>query len=61
MWKHLHIFVNAENLTDQKWGSIYTGSITKPDFAAIYAPLGGLLMQVPEFNLIIDRNLSSFL
>jgi len=27
MWKHLDIFVNTENLTDQrqtKWGSIYT-------------------------------------
>jgi len=40
---------------------IYTGSITKPDFAAIYAPLGGLLMQVPEFKSVIDQNLGSFL
>lgn len=48
MWKHLDIFVNAENLTDQrqtKWGSIYT-SITNPDFKDIYAPLDGVVVNV---------------
>ncbi|MDP9076507.1 MAG: TonB-dependent receptor [Bacteroidota bacterium] len=48
MWKHLDIFVNAENLTDQrqtKWGSIYTGSITNPDFKDIYAPLDGVVVN----------------
>jgi len=48
MWKHLDIFVNAENLTDQrqsKWGSIYTGSITNPDFKDIYAPLDGVVIN----------------
>ena len=48
MWKHLDIYVNAENLTDQrqtKWGSIYTGSIANPDFKDIYAPLDGIVVN----------------
>lgn len=48
MWKHLDIFVNAENLTDQrqaKWGSIYSGSLTKPIFKDIYAPLDGVVVN----------------
>jgi len=48
MWKHLDIYVNAENLTDQrqtKWGSIYTGSITNPNFKDIYAPLDGVVVN----------------
>ncbi|WP_299496919.1 TonB-dependent receptor plug domain-containing protein [Mucilaginibacter sp.] len=48
MWKHLDIFINAENLTDQrqtKWGSIYTGSITNPNFGDIYAPLDGIVVN----------------
>jgi outer membrane receptor for ferrienterochelin and colicins len=48
MFKHLNIFVNAENLTDQrqtKWGSIYTGSITTPHFGDIYAPLDGVVVN----------------
>ncbi|MEO6633530.1 MAG: TonB-dependent receptor, partial [Mucilaginibacter sp.] len=48
MWKHLDIFINAENLTDQrqtKWGSIYNGSITNPDFKDIYAPLDGVVVN----------------
>lgn len=48
MWKHLDIFINAENLTDQrqsKWGSIYTGSLTNPDFKEIYAPLDGVVVN----------------
>ncbi|RWY48375.1 TonB-dependent receptor [Mucilaginibacter gilvus] len=48
MWKHLDIFVNAENLTDQrqtKWGSIYTGSLTTPKFKNIYAPLDGVVVN----------------
>ncbi|MGY4386440.1 outer membrane receptor for ferrienterochelin and colicins [Pedobacter sp. UYP24] len=48
MWKHLDIFVNAENLTDQrqtKWNSIYTGSLTNPDFKDIYAPLDGVVVN----------------
>lgn len=45
MWKHLDIFINTENLTDQrqsKWGMIYTGPITSPVFKDIYAPLDGI-------------------
>lgn len=48
MWKHLDIFVNAENLTDQrqtKWGSIYNGSRSAPDFKDIYAPLDGVVIN----------------
>jgi iron complex outermembrane receptor protein len=48
MWKHLDIFINAENLTDQrqtKWGSIYKGSLTNPDFKDIYAPLDGVVVN----------------
>jgi outer membrane receptor for ferrienterochelin and colicins len=48
MWKHLDVFINAENLTDQrqtKWGGIYTGSLTNPDFKDIYAPLDGVVIN----------------
>jgi len=48
MWKHFDIFINGENLTDQrqtKWGSIYTGSLAKPDFKDIYAPLDGVVVN----------------
>jgi outer membrane receptor for ferrienterochelin and colicins len=48
MWKRLDIFVNAENLTDQrqtKWGSIYSGNITSPHFGDIYAPLDGAVVN----------------
>jgi outer membrane receptor for ferrienterochelin and colicins len=49
MWKHLDVFINAENLTDQrqtKWSSIYTGSITNPQFGDLYAPLDGVIVNV---------------
>ena len=49
MWKHFDIFINGENLTDQRqtrWGSIYTGSITNPVFKDIYAPLEGVVINV---------------
>jgi outer membrane receptor for ferrienterochelin and colicins len=48
MWKHMDIFINAENLTDQrqtKWTNIYTGSITNPNFRDIYAPLDGVIVN----------------
>lgn len=48
MWKHLDIYVNAENLTDQRqtrWDSIYTGSITTPHFRDVYAPLDGRVIN----------------
>ncbi|MFD2872310.1 TonB-dependent receptor plug domain-containing protein [Mucilaginibacter ximonensis] len=48
MWKHFDIFINAENLTDQRqsrWGTIYTGTITNPVFKDIYAPLDGRVVN----------------
>jgi outer membrane receptor for ferrienterochelin and colicins len=48
MWKHLDIFVNAENLTDRRqtrWENIYTGSISNPTFRDIYAPLDGIVVN----------------
>ncbi|MDB5110266.1 MAG: outer rane receptor for ferrienterochelin and colicin, partial [Mucilaginibacter sp.] len=49
MWKHFDLFINGENLTDQrqtKWGSIYTGSITNPVFKDVYAPLDGVVVNI---------------
>ena len=49
MWKHFDIFINGENLTDQRqsrWGSIYTGTVTNPVFKDIYAPLDGVIVNV---------------
>jgi len=48
MWTHFDIFINVENLTDQRqtrWGSIYTGTITNPVFNDIYAPLDGIVVN----------------
>jgi iron complex outermembrane receptor protein len=48
MWKHFDVFINAENLTDQRqtrWQSIYTGSISDPVFREIYAPLDGVVVN----------------
>jgi outer membrane receptor for ferrienterochelin and colicins len=47
-WKHFDLFINSEDLTDQRqtrWGSIYTGTITHPDFVDIYAPLEGIVIN----------------
>jgi outer membrane receptor for ferrienterochelin and colicins len=49
MWKHFDLFINGENLTDQRqsrWGSIYTGTVTNPVFKDIYAPLDGVVVNV---------------
>lgn len=48
MWKHLDVFINAENLTDQrqdKWGAIYSGPMSSPIFKDIYAPLDGAVIN----------------
>ncbi len=48
MWKHFSVFINVENLTDQrqtKWGSIYQGNITRPVFTDVYAPLDGRIIN----------------
>jgi len=47
-WKRFSLFINFENLTDTrqtKFGPIYTGSITDPQFKDIYAPLDGFVMN----------------
>jgi len=47
-WKRFSLFINFENLTDTrqtKFGPIYTGSITDPQFKDIYAPLDGFVVN----------------
>jgi len=49
MWKHLDVFINAENLTDRRqsrWDNIYSGTITNPVFKDIYTPLEGAVINV---------------
>lgn len=58
MFKRMDIFVNAENLTDQrqtKWGSIYTGSVTSPHFGDIYAPLEGAIVNAGIRIKLLNR------
>jgi len=48
MWKHLDLFINAENLTDRRqtrWENIYTGSITNPIFKDVYTPIEGVVIN----------------
>ncbi|HEY9197607.1 MAG TPA: hypothetical protein VIM77_15130, partial [Mucilaginibacter sp.] len=48
MWKHFDIFINGENLTDQRqsrWGAIYTGLMSSPIFKDIFAPLDGTVIN----------------
>lgn len=48
LWENFSIFLNFENYTDTrqtKFGSIYTGSISDPEFKDIYAPLDGFLVN----------------
>lgn len=47
-WEHFSVFINFENFTDTRqtrFGSIYNGSITNPDFKEIYAPMDGFLFN----------------
>lgn len=47
-WGDFSIFLNFENFTDTRQtrlGSIYTGSISDPQFKDIYAPLDGFLIN----------------
>lgn len=47
-WKHFSLFVNAENYLDTRqtrFGSIYTGTVTNPQFSEIYAPLDGFVFN----------------
>ncbi len=48
IWERFSLFINFENLTDTrqtKFGPIYSGSITDPDFKDIYAPLDGFVVN----------------
>jgi outer membrane receptor for ferrienterochelin and colicins len=48
IWERFSLFINFENLTDTrqtKFGPIYIGGITNPDFKDIYAPLEGLVVN----------------
>lgn len=47
-WEHFSLFVNAENYLDTRqtrFGSIYTGTATNPQFNEIYAPLDGFIFN----------------
>jgi outer membrane receptor for ferrienterochelin and colicins len=49
MWRHFDIFINGENITNQRqtrWGSIYTGPVSSPLFKDIYAPLDGAVFNL---------------
>ena len=60
MWKHLDVFINAENLTDRRqtrWENIYTGSMTSPVFRDIYAPLEGVVVNAGiRIKLTADKD-----
>lgn len=60
MWKHLDVFINAENLTDRRqtrWDNIYTGSMTSPVFRDIYAPLDGVVVNAGiRIKLSVDKD-----
>ena len=48
IWKHINIYINAENFTDRRqtrWDTIYTGTITNPTFKEIYAPTDGIVIN----------------
>ena len=48
IWKHFSIYINFENMLDSRqsrFGSIYNGSISNPQFRDIYAPLDGFVMN----------------
>ena len=49
MWKNFDVFINAENLSDQRqtrWGNIYSGTVTKPIFNDIYTPIEGAVINL---------------
>lgn len=48
IFKHINLYVNAENLADRRqtrWEQIYTGTIAKPVFRDIYAPIEGRIIN----------------
>ena len=47
-WERFSIYANFENFTDRRqtrFDTIYTGSMTKPEFRDIYAPLDGFVLN----------------
>jgi len=48
IFNKLSLFMNFENFTDtrqSKFGAIYTGTIDNPEFADIYAPVEGFVIN----------------
>ena len=48
LWEHFSVFVNFENFLDARqtsFDTIYTGTISNPEFRDIYAPLDGFLVN----------------
>ena len=48
IWEKFSIYANFENFTDRRqtrFDSIYTGSMTNPEFRDIYAPLDGFILN----------------
>ncbi|WP_300631922.1 TonB-dependent receptor [uncultured Duncaniella sp.] len=46
IWEHISVYANFENFTDRRqtrFDTIYTGSVTNPEFRDIYAPLDGFV------------------
>ena len=48
VWKRISVFINFENFGDvrqTKFESIYTGTVTNPNFKDIYAPIDGFIVN----------------
>ncbi|GAB6122152.1 hypothetical protein JCM30204_33010 [Dysgonomonas termitidis] len=48
IWEKFSVYANFENFTDRRqtrFDTIYTGSMTKPEFRDIYAPLDGFVLN----------------
>lgn len=48
IWEKLSVFANFENFTDRRqtrFDTIYTGTVSNPEFRDIYAPLDGFVMN----------------
>lgn len=48
LWENFSVFMNFENITDTRqtrFGTIFSGPVTNPDFRDIYAPLDGFVIN----------------
>src|SRR5690606_32585075 len=48
LWERFSLYINFENYTDTRqtrFGEIYTGSVSNPEFKDIYAPLDGFVVN----------------